>query len=640
MWLWFCIFAVFIMKFLPPSYIRTWFFRCLFALMFMSFCRILFILYLFPYLKAAPIAQLPFVMLSGVLFDVQAIVYLLGPFHLISLIPYRNGTRKRELLIKICFTVGLGSGILLNFIDLEFFKIKTRRSGIELFQLLSDRSNPVFSYIVNYWWLLLIYLGSIWALIRFYPRASADIRPVRPLRILFLFLFCAGLLFLGARGGLSVKPLRSFDAARYVDPLWVSATINSPTQLLTSYSSSIPKAQAYMSASEATAIAAPFQTARPYFKPGFKPNVVLIILESIGRDYCGFLNKEKRFTPFLDSLAEHAMVFPNAYSSGTTSMESLPAIFTSMPSLLEVPYINSNFQNNTLHGIHHYLPRSGYDCSFYYGAANGSMGFDNFLNITGKINYYGKQEYKGPASDDDGSWGIWDAPYLNYYAGELNEKREPFFSTVFTLTSHDPYAIPAEYRNLFKGGELPIYKAVQYTDHALRLFFKKAAASAWFKNTVFIITADHPSHSVNEYFYTPTGKYEIPLMLYAPYLIPAARADSMTASHPDLLPTIMSLTGNKERFFAFGHNLLETGNRPAIHKDYGIAQLIQYPYCLRLFPDGRFKMHVQTKYTPNKLIRYNLTSDEQLLQKQMERALKARLQIYYNGLLDNACYAK
>ena len=51
-------------------------------------------------------------------------------------------------------------------------------------------------------------------------------------------------------------------------------------------------------------------------------------------------------------------------------------------------------------------------------------------------------------------------------------------------------------------------------------------------------------------------------------------------------------------------------------------------------------MHVQTKYTPNKLIRYNLTSDEQLLQKQMERALKARLQIYYNGLLDNACYAK
>jgi phosphoglycerol transferase MdoB-like AlkP superfamily enzyme len=586
-------------------------------------------------MNGAPMSELPMVLLVGVLFDVQALAYFQLPFHLLSLFPSTKYFNKKEKILSFFYILGLGSIILLNFIDLEFYKIKTRRSGIELFSLISDQSNPVISYLINYWYLLLAYLALVFAIHKLYPKFNPNSTSYSKKRISAYFIFFTLVIFLSARGGWAIKPLRSFDAARFVSPEWVSAAINSPTQLITSYSSSVPPKLNYMSNAQAEELANTTQTIRPYFKNNFKPNIVLIILESIGRDYCGFLNKENRFTPFLDSLSKHSLVFHNAYSSGTTSMESIPAIFASIPSLLEVPYINSNFQNNTIHGIHHFLSKNKYNCSFYYGAQNGSMGFDNFLRISGDIDYYGIDEYPSPKSDFDGSWGIWDQAYLQYFNSELNKKQEPFFSSVFTLTSHDPYHIPDNYKNKFKGGELPIYKAVQYTDHSLRLFFEQASKQKWFDNTVFIITADHPSHSVNEYYYTPTGKYEIPLVIYSPKLIAPGSNENTTASHTDIMPSILSLAGVKDSFFAFGKSLFDSTKRYPINKDYGIAQIIDYPYCLRLYPDGKFKMHVQPKYVPNKLIRYQLSTEEIQKQKSLELLLKAKLQLYYNGLLNN-----
>ncbi len=627
------------MKISIENYLLTWLKRCLFALLFLSLCRIFFIIYLFPYLKGAPFNEFPLVMASGVLFDVQAMVYFLSLFHLLSLLPLRPNHKTYQLALKTLFIIGLGSIMLLNFIDMEFYKIKTRRSGVELFQLVSDKSNPVFSYIYNYWWLSLLFLAFLAASMYWYPKQKKTLKRPRLVPAAISFVLIAGLLFLGARGGFYTKPLRSFDAARFVDPRWVSAVINSPTQIITSYSSAVPVPLHFMSDDECFAIVQPIKKENNSLKLKAKPNMVLIILESFGRDYCGYMNRETRFTPFLDELSKKSLVFSNAYSSGTTSMESLPAIFASIPSLLEVPYINSNFQNNTVKGAHYYLSRNGYDCSFYYGAENGSMGFDNFLKISGDINYYGRNEYPDKVSDYDGSWGIWDEPYLQYYADQLANKKAPFFSSVFTLTSHDPYHIPEVYKDLFKGGDLPIHKAVEYTDYALRKFFETASHQQWFDNTIFIITADHPSHSRNEYFYSPTGKYEIPLLIYSPKLIKAGINDSATVSHIDIMPTLLDLGLVSQPFFSMGNNLLSQTHGIAINKDYGVAQVIQYPYCLRLFPEG-FKMHMHGKFMANDQVRYILTEEEKIYQKELEKQLKARLQLFTNSLLNNTYFVK
>jgi phosphoglycerol transferase MdoB-like AlkP superfamily enzyme len=617
--------------------------RVLFSLFLLSLTRILFILYLCSFFSAAPWSQLPLVLFCGILFDIQAIAYFLAPFHLLSILPNKDKIPFVKPLLHFFFVLGNSLMLLLNLIDFEFYKIKTRRSGSELFSLLNDPSNPVISYIYNYWWLSIAFSALIFAIYKLYPKDNlAEKTSSKLSKSLIYFFLIAGFWVIGARGGFYVKPLRSFDAARFVDPSWVSACINSPTQLLTSINSKVPKKLEYMSEQECRQITQPIHNSSPSTINSKQPNVVLIVLESFGRDYCGFLNKEPRFTPFLDSLSKLSLVFPNAYSSGTTSMESIPAIFASVPSLLDVPYINSAFQSNKILGVHHYLSQNKYDCSFYYGTKNGSMGFDNFLKISGPIQYYGLNEYPKNFYNQtfDGKWGIWDEDYLDYYAKQLNEKQEPFFSSVFTLTSHDPYKIPEKYNDQFKGGELPIYQSVEYTDYALSTFFQKVWKSQWFKNTIFIITADHPSHSVNEYFYTPTGKYEIPLMIYAPGKIEAGWNDSITASHPDIMPTILSLTGVKESFFSMGKNLLDGSYRTAINSDYGIAQLIDYPYCIRLFPNGSTKMYVHPKYVPNKKIRYKLTSDELILKTKLEKELKAKLQLYNNSLLDNQLYYK
>ncbi|MCC6817574.1 MAG: sulfatase-like hydrolase/transferase [Bacteroidia bacterium] len=609
--------------------------RCLFALAVLFLSRILFIFYLFNYFQGAPLAELPIVFLAGVLFDIQALVYFLAPFHLISLLPFQLNRKYRQFSLKFLFVLGLMLIVLFNFIDMEFYKVKSRRSGIELFELISDPSNPVLSYIFNYWWLLIILLLAIYLVYRFYPKGpSLYTLPTKWKATMYFFLISA-CLALGARGSFSVKPLRSFDAAAFVDARWVSACINSPTQLITSYSTLTPSPLNYFSDEVCFNIVNPIQTVKPAFGKAFQPNIVLIILESFGRDYCGFLNNEPRYTPFLDSLSKEGLVFLNAYSSGNTSMESVPAIFASIPSLLDVPYINSNFQNNRVKGIHHYLSNAGYDCSFYYGARNGSMGFDNFLNISGKINYFGLDEYPRTKTDFDGSWGIWDEEYLHYFADELSNKKPPFFSSIFTLTSHDPYKIPQKYKNKFVEKDLPIHKAITYTDYALKTFFQRIWKNPQFNNTIFIITADHPSHSKSEYFYTPTGKYEIPIILYAPKLIQPG-FNLKTSSHLDIFPTIMRYAGIEKPFFSFGRDLNDsTTRRTALNMDYGVSQIIEYPYCLRLFPNNRFLMHYQSKQTLNKHIRYQMDSSESILQKELEIELKARYQLYINSLLYN-----
>lgn len=626
--------------------LKIWFQRVMFAMFILSIYRLMFVFFQFNYFKPNDFRELPQVMSTGLLFDVQALVYCLSIFHLLSLFPINPFKNKTwfNYFTKAFYLLGVLFVLIFNLIDFEFFKIKTRRSGIELFQMINDPSNPIGSYLVSYWYLLLVLLASCFVLIKFYPKYESTAPTSNNLKTisknLFLFLVVCGFLVVGARGGLQIKPLRSFDAARFVKPEWSAAATNSITQLITSYNSKNIKEVQYFELEKARKLSQAQQKADSSFIKT-QPNIVLIILESFGRDYCGFLNKKERFTPFLDQLAKESYYFENAYSNGYSSIESIPAIFTSVPSLLDVPYINSNFQGNTLKGIHYYLSKQKYDCSFYYGAQNGSMGFLNFLKTCGPIDYFGLDEYPNK-KHHDGHWGIWDSEYLNYFSKELNQKPSPFFSTVFTLSSHDPYKVPSSLSHLFAAGELPIHKAVRYTDYSLKLFFESAKQQKWFDNTIFIITADHTSYSKEEYFYSPTGKYEIPLMFYAPKLIKPGINDSSTVSQCDIFPSIMSLCNVKDSFFSFGRNVFNKQKGYALNYDNGMIQLIQYPYCVRINQNLESQMHLQTKDMKKNNLAVTDFKDAQIIeyQESLSTILKAKHQYYIHALLNNQYFIK
>jgi uncharacterized sulfatase len=632
------------MKYTQFLYIITWLKRSLLGLITLTLCRLLFIFLNFNYFNNNDLGELPWVLLYGIIFDIQAFIYCLIPFHLISLFPFKIKSNKYiNIFIKFTFILGISLILVLNLIDFEFFKIKNRRSGIELFHLVNDPANPVMSYFFSYWYLLIFLIVFIFIIIKFYPTLSNKqitiYNSTKNILIrLSLFLITSVFLVIGARGGLNVKPLRSFDAARFVNPEWTSATINSITQLLTSYESKNVKAVNYFDNSVALKLSNAVQSPSPSFS-NTQPNIVLIILESIGRDYCGFLNDKERFTPYLDQLSKEAYYYKNAYSNGYSSIESVPAIFASIPSLLDVPYINSNFQGNSLKGIHYYLNKSNYDCSFYYGTKNGSMGFLNFLKMCGPIDYYGLDEYPNK-NDHDGHWGIWDLEYLKYYSNQLSTKKEPFFSSVFTLSSHDPYKIPNKFKGKFKEGELPIHKTVRYTDYALKEFFESAKKQKWFDNTIFIITADHTSYSKEEYFYSPTGKYEIPLIFYSPKLIKPGFNDSSTVSHCDIFPSIMSLCNIKDSIFSLGRNVFEPQKGYSLNYDNGLLQIIQYPYCLRMSQNGEIQMHQQTKEMKNNGDIITQFNDSNATQIELTQILKAKHQYFIFSLMNNRFFAK
>ena len=134
------------------------------------------------------------------------------------------------------------------------------------------------------------------------------------------------------------------------------------------------------------------------------------------------------------------------------------------------------------------LRDKGYKTMFFCGSDHGSMGFGAYARAAGMEHLFSREDYEAAhgKTDFDGYWGIWDEKFMQYMGEELGRAEQPFFSTMFTLTSHHPFVVPAEYEGYFPEGETANHKCVGYVDNAFRLFFKRFENEEWFKNTIFL----------------------------------------------------------------------------------------------------------------------------------------------------------
>jgi phosphoglycerol transferase MdoB-like AlkP superfamily enzyme len=250
--------------------------------------------------------------------------------------------------------------------------------------------------------------------------------------------------------------------------------------------------------------------------------------------------------------------------------------------------------------------------------------------------YFGLDEYPNKEKDFDGHWGIYDEPYLQHVAQSLSQKAQPFFSTVFTLSSHHPYAIPAEKLHLFEKGTLPIHQAVRYTDYALKQFFEEAKKMPWYNQTIFVITADHSAENESAYYQSQQGKYEIPLLVFDPSH-PQYSGDSSTIQHADILPMILSIT-YPGKYFAWS-NYAQASEGFAIQYLNGYYQLIQWPWVYQF--DGSKEVGL-----------YNLRSDSLMSsntinqpstmaqQRKMSLLMRSYIQQYNHRLIHNQTTAE
>ena len=548
-----------------------------------TFCRLLFVYFNNDLLQIDNFLQLTKLLYHGIRFDSMSIVYLNSIFILLSIIPFKINTSKiyQDVLIWIYFIFN-GIGMLLNFIDFEYYRFNLNRlmsSFLEAIESEPNKSELILHYIFDYYHILIIYLTFLFVWIFLYKMVKLkDQLSFRNknyyLSSLFIFLFTAVFCVMGARGGdlkKSTRPITIIDAMDNVNnPQHADIILNTPFTILKTL---FKKPFKLINKFNNDEILNELNTIKQYNRvlKDPSPNVIIFILESMGREYWGSMNKERKikdfkgFTPFLDSLAEHSLVFSNAFATSRKSIHAMPSILAGIPSF-EISYTSTPYSKQKIESIVSIANSMDYNTSFFHGASNGSMGFLGFSNTLGFKNYYGRNEFN---NDDeyDGYWGIWDEPFLQFTKETLDNKKQPFLATVFTITSHEPYVIPKKYDNRFNQGIIPMHKCVLYTDFSIKKFFDESKNSDWFKNTIFLFTADHSNKSYYPYYQKTINRFANPIMIYIPNSEFKGEVNSL-ASHMDIYPTIVDLIGYKKPFRSWGKSLVTPDDLNSIVVNY------------------------------------------------------------------------
>jgi phosphoglycerol transferase MdoB-like AlkP superfamily enzyme len=614
----------------------------LLAMIFASICRLIFFL-LNPYFQQFSAMELANAFFYGLLYDFSATIYVHGIFILLHFSPVKLFYKKYfQVILFSLFMVSQSLILFFNLIDTGFFPISGRRSGIELFAMAKETNGLLAQYLADYWFLALGLLLLIWANYFFYHRIfkralldQTEIIKVNWLAAIGLRLILATVMVIGARGGFNLIPLTVIDAGRQTRAELVSMVINTPFNMIKSTQQNFLEEKNYFTSSTALLWFDPIKKEEVIVAPKVKRNIVILIVESLGKEYVGAYNKGKGYTPFLDSLYQHSEVFLHAYANGKKSIEGIPAILSAMPSWMQVPYLDCYYQGNQLNSIGYYLKKESYNTSFYHGGRNGTMSFDNYVALSKVGDYFGLNEY--PNKDDfDGYWGIPDRPYLRYFVSELSKKSQPFFSTVFTLTSHHPYILPEGFEGKYPIGTLPIHKTVGYADDALRNFFAIAKNQSWYANTTFIITADHSAENQTAYYQSLQGKYELPLIIYRPDS-PIKTEIETTVSHLDILGLAIKDMGYNKPFFSFGSYASNNKINVAMQFHDQYYQLIQWPYVYSF--DGMRSLGLY-KLTSDSLMEKNLLMDTNYATKidSFENITKAMIQTYNNRIIQNKTF--
>ncbi len=560
---------------------------------------------------------------EGIRFDISVLFYINIPLLLLLLIP--NKYRERDIYRKITNIIFYSFNIpfiLLNNIDIEYFRFTQKRSTIDFFKLLQlgqDSKNIIPQYIKEYWPITIFTIIQLYFLfkIKYIPKQVLLLNTRNILTSSFTFIIGIGIFIVSVRGGLQLKPIKPINAGEISYSKNTALILNTPFCILHSIGKQKLNKKEYFSFEILDSIYTP----NHHFKnlEFNKKNIIILIMESLSKEFVSGYVKDGH-TPFIDSLMKHSLVFENAFSTGLKSIEALPAITASIPMLMTNPLITSSYAQNNFKSLASILAKEGYTTSFYHGGFKGTMGFDSFSLKAGFQKYFGLKEYNN-MKDYDGTWGIFDEDFLKFYAENLNNEQEPFFSTFFTVSLHPPFVIPNKYKNKFTDSK-DVYNVVKYTDLSLSKFFNQIKSEKWFRETIFIITADHTCGSrYNNLYKNKIGKYAIPLIVFSGDSTVTGNIKEIS-QQIDIMPTCLELLGYNKPFFAFG--------KPISYNDSWSISFLQNEYTF--ITDNGIIINKEEVY--NMYNDWALSNEIQLNMNDVLK-LKAIKQHYNNRMIEN-----
>jgi phosphoglycerol transferase MdoB-like AlkP superfamily enzyme len=537
--------------------------------------------------------------------------------------------------------------LALNFIDVIYFRFTQKRMTIDVFDYVKENNNEIVSlipvFIRDFWLPFVVWIFFIWIMVCASRKIKVDYRLKNRYNlknyifdtVKFIFIFLLSVII--SRGGIQNKPINIINAGEYTEPEFFPLLLNTPfTIIKTKDETGISQVKYFESEEYLDCIFTPvhsFQKDTDDFK---NLNVVILILESFTAEHSGFLNPEiengkyKGYTPFLDSLMEHSLVF-KGYANGEKSIDGIPAIISGIPSLMNSPYLLSPYAGNSINSMAGLLKEKGYSTSFYHGGTNGTMGFYAYTKIAGFDNYFGRYEYDNDLHFD-GKWGIFDEEFLQYAAKNLDQMKNPFLSVIFTLSSHHPFTIPEKYKGRFPKGTMNIHESIGYSDYSLKRFFDTVSRMDWFDNTLFVLTADHTYEGYFPPYTTSAGKYSIPIVFYIRGADWEEKED-LIVQQTDILPSVLDYLNYDKDFIAFGNSVFDsTASHYAVSYLFGIYQLIQNEYLLKF--DGEKDIALYNLKNDITL-KDNLLGKEDSVQQKMNLMVKAIKQQYDSRMINN-----
>jgi phosphoglycerol transferase MdoB-like AlkP superfamily enzyme len=350
-------------------------------------------------------------------------------------------------------------------------------------------------------------------------------------------------------------------------------------------------------------------------KPELQKNVVLISIESLSAAYMKAYGYEESVTPFLDQLAQKSLFFTNLYATGNRTVRGLEALTLCIPPTAGESVIKREKENKNKFTTGSVFKSKGYSVKYLYG---GYSYFDNMKDFYAGNGYeiVDRDNFTPEEITFANVWGVCDEDMAKKAISEMNKDYKagkPFFHHWMTVSNHRPFTypegkidIPADSKSR-KGG-------VKYTDYSIMKFFEMAQKQPWFKNTVFVIVADHCSSSAGK-TELPMDKYRIPAMIYSPEFV-APQKFSQVTSQIDVMPTVLGLLNFKYQSKFLGQDVFSKNFVPrayiATYQDLGF---IKDNYLTVISPTKNIKQYqLVQKPNTNTTTEFNIYYTENLLQ--------------------------
>ncbi len=463
---------------------------------------------------------------------------------------------------------------ILTITDLEIYKVWGYRLDNTPLQYFNNPTEMVASASAVPFFLLIFILVativlSLWVYKKLIKKIIYQGEKRRNVLSIFFLLFCLVILFIPIRGGLTQSPL-SHSSVYFSKKLYANhAALNVPWNVMQAILNNSNTNNPYVYYTEDVAKKRVDSLYYPVVNPALsllntqRPNIIFLILESYTSKLIGCLNGQKEVTPNIDSIAGEGMLFTNIYASGTRSEKGLVAILSGYPSQPATSIILTPPKTENLPHLNLDLKKIGYHSAYYYG---GEINFSNIKSYVLNAGYdriisksdFDKNEYNS-------KWGVHDHILLNKFFKDINIEQQPFFYTLFTLSSHEPYDVPIAPK--FAGNdELTKFKnSMYYTDEAIGNFIRQAKQQPWWKNTLIVMVADHGHRLPGEDEVFAPNKFKIPLILSGGALRHVKSINNNIASQTDIATTILQQMNISTINYKWGKNLLDSSRQFAFY---------------------------------------------------------------------------